>query len=131
MEVQKEYETFLQTAIDNEEIYVLQGDDGLACQNAMGYEGAMCVLIWGSALSAEQQCCEDFATLNVQAVGLYEFLFRWLPNMAEDGVLCSINWREEEGGLEVAPEDLKGHLMSVLPEAMQENYRQRLEEEQA
>ena len=131
LEVQKEYETFLQAVINNEELYVLQGEDGLACQSAMADENTMCVLIWGCALTAEDQCSEDVDNLRVDTVALYDFLFRWLPNMDGDGVICSINWHEEEGGLEVGPAALKEHLMSVLPEDIQQRYRQRLETEEA
>ena len=129
MEIQKEYEIFLQNVLDSQEIYILQNSEGLACQNGEEHKGAMCILIWGQALKAEEQRQGEFESLEVDSISLYEFLFRWLPNMEEEGVFCSINWCEENGGLEIEPDELRTHLKSVLPDELKNAYKVRLEAE--
>jgi len=123
LETQKEYEAFLQEVLDAQEVYILQNDEGLACQNGTEHCDVMCILAWGSPLMAEDQREGEFEDLSVEAIPLFEFLFNWLPNMQEEGVYISINWCQEEGGLEVEPNDLRDHLKLILPEDLQNSYR--------
>lgn len=115
-EIQQEYESFLQEVLRDEKVWVLQNDEGMACQSSMEYEGAMCVLFWSNCVRADEEREEDFQELEAESISLFEFIFQWLPNMAEEGVICGLNWYSGEGGLEVEPQDIKNHLEMILPD---------------
>ena len=125
-EIQKEYEAFLQDAIKDQKVWLLQNDEGMACQNSVEYEGAMSILMWSDCVSAESEREGEFDDLQTEALGLYELMFHWLPNMGDENVVCCLNWISEDGGLEVEPHDLLEHLKMVLPEALEQSYRCRL-----
>lgn len=121
-DIQKEYETFLQETLNNKEVWILQSDEGLACQNSMEYEDQMAILIWASGGLAESERDGEFEELEAVNLPLAEFVIQWLPNMQEEGVICGLNWKTEIGGLEVEPKDLLEHYNLILPEEMKEEF---------
>lgn len=127
-EIQKEYEAFLQDALNDRKVWLLQNEEGLACQDSLEYEGAMSVLFWSDCTLAEAEREEDFKDLETEPLDLFEFIFKWLPNMAEEGVICGLNWYSSEGGLEVEPSHLMEHLKLILPEDLAKEYQQRLKD---
>lgn len=128
LEIQREYEAFLDDVIKSEEVWILKNDEGLACQKSIEYEGMMSILLWSNAILAEGEREGEFANLQAEPVALYDFLFNWLDNMHQEGVICGLNWHHELG-LEVEPAHLSEHLKAVLPEDTQETYRRRLASE--
>ena len=127
--IQKEYEAFLREILHNQEVWLLQNEEGIACQNSADYPERMSVLIWSNGILAESEREGEFENLQAETLSLYQFIFYWLPNMQEENVICSLNWASSEGGLEVEPKDLLKHLKLILPEDLQEEYRKRLDSE--
>ena len=125
-EIQKEYEAFLQDVLNGEQVWLLQNEEGMACQSSIDYEGAMCVLFWSDCTLAEAEREEDFTELETESLGLFEFLFQWLPNMANEGVICGLNWFSSDGGLEVEPLALMEHLKLILPDELAKRYQKQL-----
>ena len=125
-EIQKEYEAFLQDVLNNEKVWLLQNAEGMACQDSIEYEGAMCVLFWSDCTLAEAEREEDFNGLQTESLELFEFMFQWLPNMAEEGVICGLNWFSGDGGLEVEPIDLLEHLKLIIPDDLAASYKAKL-----
>jgi hypothetical protein len=123
--IQQEYEAFLQEVLNNREIWFLENDDGMACQNALEHEDRMSILFWSNGMQAENERAEEFEHLEAHSLSLYELIFHWLPNMAEEQVVCGLNWNADDGGLEVEPLDLLKHLKLILPVELQEEYRNR------
>ena len=54
---------------------------------------------------------------------------RWLPEMAEDGVLAGPDWTPDLNGPEIAPLSLLHELQRAMPQEMVNAYELRLEEE--
>ena len=125
-EIQKEYEDFLQNVLNNRKVWLLQNEEGMACQDSLEYEGAMSVLFWSDCTFAEAEREEAFKGLETEALDLFDFIFQWLPNMAQEGVICGLNWYSSDGGLEVEPVDLLEHLKLILPEELAKDYQGRL-----
>ena len=59
-QVQEEYESFLRQSIDNREVWILDGTQGMACQESMEFEGKMAILFWSNALLAETERDVEF-----------------------------------------------------------------------
>ena len=127
--VQQEYEAFLQDVLNDKKVWLLQNEEGLACQSSLEYEGVMAVLMWSNCILAEAEREGDFEFLEAEALGLYELIFHWLPNMTDENVVCGLNWRSDDGGLEVEPGDLLEHLTLILPEELSNAYQKRHSEE--
>jgi hypothetical protein len=125
-EIQKEYEAFLQEALNNREIWLLQNDEGMACQNALEHEGCMSILFWSNGMQAENERAGEFENLEAHSLSLFQFMFHWLPNMGEEQVVCGLNWDVDNGGLEVTPQDLLEHFKLILPEELQQEYRRKI-----
>ena len=126
-DIQKEYEAFLQETLNNEEVWLLQSEEGLACQNSMEYEGQMAILIWANGVLAEAEREGEFEELEAINLPLGEFVMQWLPNMQEEGVICGLDWKAEIGGLEVEPKDLLEHYNLILSEEQKEKFKSFLE----
>ena len=127
--IQQEYEAFLQEVLTHEKVWLLQNDEGLACQDSVEYEDKMAILMWSDCVLAESEREDEFAELETQSLRLYELMFQWLPNMAAENVVCCLNWISEDGGLEVEPGDLLEHLNMILPDDLEKAYRERLDSE--
>ena len=127
-DIQKEYEAFLQETLNNEEVWILQSEEGLACQSSMEYEGQMSILIWANGVIAEAEREGEFEELEAVNLPLSEFVIQWLPNMQEEGVICGLNWKADIGGLEVEPKDLLEHYNLIIPEEKAKEYQQLFEE---
>lgn len=112
-QIQQEYEGFLQEVLDNKEVWVLQNDRGMACQNALEYDQRISVLVWSNGVFAESEREGDFADLAAFNLPLIDFITAWLPNMQEEKVICTLNWQSGTGGLEVEPQDLLEHLQLI------------------
>ena len=128
-EIQKEYEAFLQDVLNHEKVWLLQNDEGLACQDSVEYEGMMSILMWSDCLLAESERAGEFENLQTESLDLYELMFHWLPNMGEEDVVCCLNWLSEDGGLEVEPKDLLEHLKLILPDELEASYKRRFADE--
>jgi len=126
-EIQKEYEAFLQEVINCEEVWFLQNEEGMACQDSLEYEGQMSILVWSNGVLAEAERDGDFEALEAFNLPLIDFMYEWLPNMQNENVICALNWESEEGGLEVEPKDLLAHLELILPENLSQKYQKELE----
>ena len=115
-DIQKEYEAFLQETLHNKEIWILQSDEGLACQSSMEYEDQMAILIWANGVLAESERDGEFEELEAVSLPLGEFVMEWLTNMHEVQVICGLNWKAEIGGIEVEPKDLLEHYKLIIPD---------------
>ncbi len=125
-EIQKEYETFLQEVLNNRQVWLLQSDEGMACQNALEHEGCMSILLWSSCMLAENERNGEFTELQTHPLSLFDLMFHWLPNMGDEDVVCGLNWKVENGGLEVEPADLLEHFKLIIPEELQKEYRRKI-----
>ena len=124
--IQKEYQAFLQETVNFSEVWILDNEEGMACQSSLEYEGSMAVLFWSNAILAEIERDNEFENLETKSLSLFEFMFQWLPNMQEEGVICALNWNQENGGLEVEPADLLDHYNMVIPEDLEAEFKEKL-----
>lgn len=60
-------------------------------------------------------------------MSLFDFLFRWLVGMSDDGVAAGTNWIGDLVGLEFDPQDLKDGVEEAMGNDMFNNYTEELE----
>jgi hypothetical protein len=59
-------------------------------------------------------------------IGLFDFLFRWLPGMERDRVLAGTNWNGDLAGREIEPDGLKDELLDAIGKGRAQHYADRL-----
>ena len=122
-------ERFSRQAVAAEEVWGLEGPDGFAVCEANGVEGAPVLLFWAEAKDARAALPVFGAGYELAWISLFDLLFRWLPEMAEDGVLAGPDWTPDLNGPEIAPLSLLHELQRAMPQEMVNAYELRLEEE--
>lgn len=114
-----EYRHFIDTLIDNQTVYTLVDEEGVAECPSTEYDDASgepvpVLCYWASAEAAAACQCEEWAQYRLEAVPLGEFMRTWLINMDEDECLAGVEFDAELYGLEIEPVELLGDLMDEL-----------------
>lgn len=113
-----EYQHFLDTVVQNQTVYTLVDDNGIAECPSTEYNNAegepVAVLCYWTSAEAAQACRqEEWAEYRLEAVPLGEFMRTWLINMDEDECLAGIEFDPRLYGLEIEPVELLGNLMDT------------------
>ncbi len=114
--INKEYQLFLNEIFTHQEIWLLESQEGMACHPSFEDNQQMCILFWSNGILAEAERDGDFENLEARNLSLAEFMENWLPGMDDEGVVCGLNWQNEEGGMEILPADLLEDLMKQSSE---------------
>jgi hypothetical protein len=83
-------------------------------------------MFWSDRAYASRARQQSFPEYEPAEISLFDFLFRWLPGMAADGVLAGTNWTGDLVGLEFAPNELQETILSAMGPVRAENYKARL-----
>lgn len=109
---------FVERILDNQVIFVLNGEYGLAeCpsteyRNEIGEPVPVCCL-WSDEQLADACRKEEWFNHQLEAVPLAIFLNEWLVDMGEDGLLFGIDFNDELIGIEVEPLVLLGDILQT------------------
>ena len=110
--------------VANGTVWGLKGENGWAVAEANDDSGASVLLFWSDEAYA-RRAQQEFPDHTLSALGLFDFLYRWLPGMSEDGVLAGTNWTGDLVGVEADPFDLRTEIEGILPPEVAEEYRVR------
>src|ERR1700759_4309749 len=89
-------------AVEGEHVWGLTTQDGfMACESDESEERA--VLPFWSGADDARAAQPEIENSEVDSIGLFDFLFRWLPGMDDDDVLVGTNWTPDLEGKEVEP----------------------------
>lgn len=119
---------FISRALDSETVYLLTGDEGVASAVSNDDEEKPILLFWGDSGSARRVQQNGFDDFRIEKISLFDFLYRWLPGMSEDGVLVGVNWDQDLAGTESEPLDLAEALGEAIPASLAATYEARLDE---
>ena len=75
------------------------------------------LVFWSDRAYAQRCVVEGWEQYEAEEIPLDEFIDRWLPGMAGDGVLAGTNWTAKLIGLEVDPLTLGDELIAELKKA--------------
>lgn len=113
---------FIARVIENEAVWFLENDEGAAYVESSEDAEAVVLLFWSDRADAKRARKTGFKEYDVAEISLLEFLFKWLPGMAEDEVLAGVNWTGDPGGVELDPEQLQDDLLEAMGEEMRATY---------
>lgn len=102
------YDHFVKRVADWEEVWGLASEGGWVM--AGDSDGRQCMPFWPHAAYAEAMAAEEWRDSRPKAIGLSEFLTKWLPGMAKDGLDVAVFPTPDQKGVVVDPLRLKRDL---------------------
>lgn len=96
---------FLDRVAMNKKVYYLQIEsDPVVCESGEG-DGIPVMLFFSDAAYARRLKEQSLPETEVAELDLFDFMYKWLPGMLDDGVLAGPNWTGDMVGAEVEPTD--------------------------
>lgn len=126
--VESNFQRFVKRIIENETIYYLSNENGVAESVSNDDEETDVLMFWSDrayAARANDIFEEDF---NETEMELFNFLYQWLPGMSGDGVLAGPNWNGELIGREIDAFELREIIEEEMPSELIEKYEQKYNE---
>jgi hypothetical protein len=119
---QENHTRFIKRIIQSETVWYLSCPNGTATCESNDFEDADVLLFWSDKAYAKRAKKSEFNEYEVSSMSLFDFLFRWLTGMTEDGLFAGTNWTGDLVGLEFDPEDLKNEIEDKMGKEMIGNY---------
>jgi hypothetical protein len=120
------HQRFVKRVAANEIVWGLKNSKGWAYCESNDDENRVVLLFWSDEAYAKRAHDEEFADYSVSSIALFDFLFRWLPGMRDDGVLAGTNWTADLVGLEIDPSALSEEVIFELDPGVLKEYRNQL-----
>ena len=113
--VESNFQRFIERIIENETVYYLSNEDGVANSVSNEDEETVILMFWSDrAYATRAKKCFD-EHLDEVEMDLFDFLYRWLPGMSGDGVLAGPNWNGDLVGREIDPFELREQIEGKMP----------------
>ena len=123
------HERFISRVAESEIVWALSGGRGFAVCPSNHDEEKTVLMFWSDRAYAIRVKQAHFPEYEPAEISLFDFLFRWLSGMQQDGVLAGANFNGDLAGLEVAPQELKNQLIDAIGPARALQYADRLKAE--
>lgn len=122
------HKSFIAKVVAGEHVWGLSTQEGfLACESDEAEERA--VLPFWSDPELARGAQGEVEGAEIDSIELFDFLFRWLPGMADDDVLVGTDWSPALEGKEVDPLDLQDEILDAMSDDMRVSYLDRLAQE--
>ena len=119
---------FITRAVEGEHVWGLSTPEGfLACESDDEEDRAV-LPFWSDADDA-RAAQSEVESSDVDSIELFDFLFRWLPGMADDEVLVGTNWTPALEGKEVEALALQDEILDAMSDDLRISYLDRLARE--
>ena len=138
-ESESNHQRFVTRVAESQAVWALEGPNGVIAFDSNAEdgddegegegEGSVDVLPFWSDAAYAKRAAKELDDAEVTEIALFDFLFRWLPGMADDGVLAGTNWSGDLAGKEVEPLELQDEILAAMPDELREGYLARLQEE--
>ena len=125
---QANHRRFVERVLSSETVWGLQNDDGFAVCPSTEDEEREVIMFWSDRAYAARAARTSCPGRTPGMIALFDFLFRWLPGMDEDGHLAGTNWTGHLIGLEFEPSALRQETIDTMPDELLDWYRDRLDE---
>lgn len=100
---ESQYRTFVQKVVAHDEVWGLEGEEGLAISSSSENEEQDVIPFWSDEDLARAVAADDWAQFKPSAMSLAEFLENWLTGMHNDELLVGSDWDASLAGKEVEP----------------------------
>jgi len=117
-----DHRRFIERVIRAETVWALRGYDGYAWCESNDHEDRDVIVFWSDRAYAERARKSEFPEYTPVEISLFDFLFRWLPDMSNDGVLAGANWTGQLIGIESDPQELQDQITEHMPKNMIARY---------
>ena len=101
--IETNYQDFIKNVVAADEVWGLEGQDGLAISSSSEDEEQDVIPFWSSESLAESVAVDDWVGFKPSPMGLTEFLENWLVGMHNDEILVGTNWDAALSGKEIEP----------------------------
>lgn len=98
-----QYQQFIQAVIAGDEVWGLEGEEGLAISSSSNNDEQDVIPFWSSEALALAVAADDWAGFKPSSMSLVEFLENWLSGMHNDEILAGADWDASLEGKEVEP----------------------------
>src|SRR5215510_7440086 len=97
---EEDYKRFVQRVAASGEAWILENESGAAnCES--NESDADIILFFSDAAYARRVQTQVMKDYQPKRLDLFDVIYRWLPGMADDGVLAGPNWTGDLTGLEL------------------------------
>jgi hypothetical protein len=100
---EQQYKTFFQKVAANDEVWGLEGEEGLAISSSSKEEERDVIPFWSEETLAQAVAADEWAGFKPSPMPLAEFLENWLAGMHNDEILVGTDWDRSLEGKEVEP----------------------------
>ena len=123
------HERFVMKILETEVVWAIRGETGFGMCESNDVEAEAVLLFWSHEAYARRVIEAGFDDHVAESLSLFDFLFRWLPGMAGDGVLAGTNFTGALHGLASDARELQEELMEALPKELAVAYIDRMQAE--
>ena len=110
MSAEQRYDYFINTLLEQKEVWGLASDSGWLILPDDGEEH---LPVWPQPQLAQAWAMGDFADCQPKAIALDDWLDKWLPGMIEDGLLIAVCPGSDNDSIIVAADELLDELRDV------------------
>jgi hypothetical protein len=100
---EQQYKVFVEKVVAAEEVWGLEGAEGLAISSSGAEEERDVILFWSAETLAQAVAADEWAAFKPSSMPLAEFLENWLTGMHNDEILAGTDWNASLQGKEVEP----------------------------
>jgi hypothetical protein len=126
--VQENHNRFILRVLDHESVWGIRNERGFQGCASNEDEERTILLFWSDAAYARRAVAHGYGNCEPAELSLFNFLFRWLPGMAHDGLFVGTNYTRQLHGLELEPLELQKEIMVRMTGEQFLEYRHRLDE---
>ena len=121
------HERFVSRVTESEVVWGLETATGFAACPSNGDNDERPVsMFWSDRGYARRVQQNHFPEHEPAEISLFDFLFRWLSGMEDDGVLAGTNWNGDLAGREVEPSEVRDQLLDAMGKDRVQRYTQQL-----
>lgn len=100
---ESQYQAFIKQVVANDEVWGLEGEEGLAISSSSDDEEQDVIPFWSEEALAKAVAADDWAGFKPSPMSLTEFMENWLTGMHNDELLAGTDWDDSLTGKEVEP----------------------------
>lgn len=100
---EQQYKSFVQKVVAEDEVWGLEGEEGLAISSSSTDEERDVIPFWSSEQLAQTVAADEWSAFKPSSMPLAEFLENWLAGMHNDEVLVGTDWDASLQGKEIEP----------------------------
>jgi len=100
---ESQYKAFIKKVVANDEVWGLEGEEGLAISSSSEDEEQDVIPFWSEEALATAVAADDWVKFKPSSMSLAEFMENWLVGMHNDELLVGTDWDASLAGKEVEP----------------------------